>query len=853
MKHLLLLLFLFWNQVIISETLPVPFQISDLSTPVTLDANKSSESPWLLTSGLLDENQILNLNESNFSLRTWIPVTVPGNLAPYDEKIFKSKAMLLARWIKIPKKKSGNLSVRLGIISDRDKVFLNGHKIGETGVWNSPEPQAYDKIRIYPLPDHFVKYGELNLLLIQIQPYFSYTGGIEQDSTSIGTSYDIFKKFYKEEFTKLIFLTVYVTVGGYFLFLFIRRRRESENFFFALFSMGIVGYNLFRNQIKYDFDFSFLTMKRIEYSLLVILIPLMYHFIRKLFDFKYIILFKILDLVQLMFIVIFLVNTDISFYNSLTNNVIQPTWIFYVICILYYLIRRTKERNRQAYVVLLGISVVIIISVIDILSTRGMLVLPRLLGYAFLAFIVSLAIVLANSFVRLNEEVEDLNKNLEDKVKSRTDELNNTLKQVNNLKDQQDGDYFLTSLLINPLARNENKSKSVKTEFYTKQKKRFSFKGKENEIGGDICISTELTIQGKKYIVFINGDAMGKSIQGAGGALVLGVVFHAVISRTKLSNEEISPEIWMQNLFLELQSTFESFDGSMLTSIALGLIQEDTGFLYYVNAEHPWTILYRDGKASFIENELMIRKLGFPKNERNFMVKTFQLHPGDILVCGSDGRDDIALPSENLENRIINEDENLILKTVEKSNCNLSEIVKEIQAIGEITDDLTFIKISFEGESNFDFNPIEDEKLQNAKDLFRKGNLEAAKALLISPSNDYTSNHPTLALLGKIFFKQKNWKNAINFIEKALVHRPEKEEHFLMLTLSYFKLKDYKKALPWAERLRILNPHHHKNNVNLIYLYSKTDNKKKASYLLKDCLRDFPDNKDLLKLANQIL
>ena len=53
---------------------------------------------------------------------------------------------------------------------------------------------------------------------------------------------------------------------------------------------------------------------------------------------------------------------------------------------------------------------------------------------------------------------------------------------------------------------------------------------------------------------------MGKSIQGAGGALALGVVFKSILSRNKiLSGEEnIFPERWLKQSYQELQSIFES-------------------------------------------------------------------------------------------------------------------------------------------------------------------------------------------------------------------------------------------------------------------------------------------------------
>ena len=69
------------------------------------------------------------------------------------------------------------------------------------------------------------------------------------------------------------------------------------------------------------------------------------------------------------------------------------------------------------------------------------------------------------------EELYQLNASLEDKVIQRTAQLSDSLKIVRDLKEQQDGDYFLTSLLIQPLAANHARNKHVKVETFLKQKK----------------------------------------------------------------------------------------------------------------------------------------------------------------------------------------------------------------------------------------------------------------------------------------------------------------------------------------------------------------------------------------------
>ncbi|MBK6606330.1 MAG: SpoIIE family protein phosphatase [Leptospiraceae bacterium] len=138
-----------------------------------------------------------------------------------------------------------------------------------------------------------------------------------------------------------------------------------------------------------------------------------------------------------------------------------------------------------------------------------------------------------------------------------------------------------------------------------------------------------------------------KSIQGAGGALALGVVFKSIISRGKIFSQEetVFPERWLKLAFQELQSIFESFDGSMMVSVVMGLVDNDRGFIYYINAEHPFCVLFRDKKATFIEKEMNLHKIGMMTAEHSgdFRINTFKLENGDIVLMGSDGKDDIKI------------------------------------------------------------------------------------------------------------------------------------------------------------------------------------------------------------------
>ncbi|WP_108929758.1 SpoIIE family protein phosphatase [Leptospira johnsonii] len=279
---------------------------------------------------------------------------------------------------------------------------------------------------------------------------------------------------------------------------------------------------------------------------------------------------------------------------------------------------------------------------------------------------------------------------LEDQVKDRTSRLTQLL-------EQQQGDYFLTSLLLKPFGIETIRNGSVFVESFTRQKKQFVFKQQNHEIGGDLCMSTSLKIGGTNCTVFMNADAMGKSIQGAGGAIVLGSVFGSILNRTRLFEDktiEFTPQRWLRSAFLELSKVFEIFEGSMLVTAILGVIEESTGKTYLVNAEHPSPILYRNGKASLIPTKHFFNRIGLPfDSSTTFTVQSFQLRPGDCLFLGSDGKDDLIVGIREDGTKEINENQEAFLSRIEEAQGDLYKIYQDMEEY--LTDDISFLKIEY--------------------------------------------------------------------------------------------------------------------------------------------------------------
>ncbi|MBU45193.1 MAG: hypothetical protein CMN76_18420 [Spirochaetaceae bacterium] len=409
--------------------------------------------------------------------------------------------------------------------------------------------------------------------------------------------------------------------------------------------------------------------------------------------------------------------------------------------------------------------------------------------------------LLADAFNDMVREIRIHSEHLESMVADRTAKLEESLQQVQKLKDQQDGDYYLSTLLTNPLFKNRNQSDRVSTDFLLKQKKAFRFRRWEAELGGDLCVSGNIKFNGMRWVMFFNGDAMGKSMQGAGGALVMGSIVNSIMVRSSANerNLQIDPRDWMIQTHMEIQRIFETFDGSMYVSGVLGIIEEESGRMYYLNAEHPFSVLYRNGKASFLEEEMSTRKFGMP-GVTEPRIFEFQLEAGDVLIAGSDGRDDLEI-SSNTEGRQINQDEELFLSICEEVQGELDGVEDALKKHGSITDDLSLVRIEFMPQ-RVARRPARDLKIllqqkrfqealdyldekeepDSTIDLYHRGlclwklgrSQEALESL--RQVEEHLSNHSAmLRLLGRVYLDLGDTEQARLHAERALKMDPSDE------------------------------------------------------------------------------
>lgn len=748
------------------------------------------------------------------------------------------------------------LSILIPYANNMPRIYWNGEKVWESGIFENGKIVLDGALRnqIIKIPSRLVKPGKNQILIHLI-------GHKDEEITIYGGSNFVLDRLSENikrnsERIELMLLLVYAYVGIYHLLLFIKRPKERYNLFFGGFAFCIAIYHYTRSNAIFEVISDPLGVIKVEYPSLFITSAFCVFFFEEFFTKTIHLIGKVYAVFDLILSIIVLFSEK-PFANFILS-VWQKTTLLIILYTLYLMMVALKSKDKDSRRVVFGFIVLIASVILDLVG--AMRIIPSLINmgiakYGFMAFVVGIAFVLANKFVRVHNEAEELNEKLEQKVIERTEQLQKTLAEVQNLKLQQDGDYFLTSLLIRPLMVNQVRSKNVKIDFFIKQKKTFEFKNKIYEIGGDICIANQINLRGKDYTIFINGDAMGKSIQGAGGALVLGVVFRAVIARTQMNTQnDMLPEMWLKSCFIELQNVFVSFDGSMLISVVMGLVEENTGMMYFINAEHPFCVLYRDERASFLEEETVTRKIGILGLDGQLIVKTFHLQPGDVVIIGSDGRDDILVGYDENGQRIINENEAKFLRHVEEGKGELKAITEAVIRSGELTDDYTLLRIAYKHGLEFQNKTIPESYytfVSKAYQAFEVGDTEDFLQNAKDAIQIYSEDKDLLQKVIAYFYDTKNFQIALEYLEIYLEHFPEDSEYILKASFCAKRAGKMKRAIELGEALRLREPSNVKNLLNLADIYYVSGNLTRANKIAREAHFHDPNNEKAVELIKK--
>ena len=828
-----------------------PLFTNPLNIDLTQDCKKENCTPriWYLNDSFDSQYLTIQSPPENWVQANKFPIWL--------NKFYSKKESIwtysMLTFFDVPENISMNrqTGIKFGEIGEVFEVYINGNLIVTEGEIKDNTIINHRTVRgkIYEFDKSFLKPSQ-NTLLIKISgdPRFDHTGFYLTNGYKIGLYEDL--QYEEQDRITLILIGIYLTIGFYHLFLFTKRTKDKYNLYYALFTTGLGIYIYTRSSAIFEHNWDTTIIQRIELCVLYPVIffnfvlqeEIFFKRIRKitLYYGYFLFLWSFITLFVPMFIAEYLLRFWQITFITLGLGI--------AINIIYISVKNKLHNARRLMFGIIFLTFAAIFDVIDSLFLNTGLAFSK---YVFFLYVFGFATILANNFIQVHNEIEHLNNTLERKVDERTKELSSSLQKVNELKRQQDGDYYLTSLLIDPLGVNKAEKDTVNIEFIIKQKKKFSFKGNDSELGGDLCRSETIKLKNRSFTVFFNADAMGKSMQGAGGAIVVGAVFDSIIERTKLSKlvQNSYPERWLKNSFIELHKVFESFDCSMLVSIVVGLVDNASGLIYYINAEHPYPVLYRDGKASFVGNEYIYRKLGMPVNENaNICVETFQMKQGDIFICGSDGRDDIIITNSQGE-KILNADENIFLKTVEKSEGDLDKILKILTQDGELTDDLSLLKVNLT-KNPFPIEILDIDEVLNSN-IENKNLINSKK----EDNNQFPPNHRDIGFLKNNclhFINLQMHEEAVKLGNEYLDLMPADVYMIYKISESLKILKQYENAIELGERLRLRRKQNINNLINLAECYISIGQYDRGKTILTDILNIEPNNNLALDILERI-
>lgn len=326
------------------------------------------------------------------------------------------------------------LGIYFSNIGENWSVFLNGILMrSEIHVNGKGEITGYRHMRevLIPIDPRMLRAGK-NVLAVRIySDPTNIDSGFHRSTPFIIDTLERLERVRSEQ-TALILIFLYLFFGIYHLFIFIRRRDELFNLYYALFSILLSVYLLSRTHAIYAIINDSTILHRIEYCSLYALVPLIGAFTDLLLAGTYSRITKIFGA----FYAVLIAVTVMPVSNPFAIDVLRVWQITVIIPLLYYpfirigyqvyanskriynryrrrllpyRIMRTAERtlaSTTAGNLLVGTIVLVACAVFDIADSLFWAYDYVLTQYGFFAFTMGITLLLANRFLKTHKELE---------------------------------------------------------------------------------------------------------------------------------------------------------------------------------------------------------------------------------------------------------------------------------------------------------------------------------------------------------------------------------------------------------------------------------------------------------------
>lgn len=570
------------------------------------------------------------------------------------------------------------LAIRLGVIIDSDELYLNGTLIGTSGSIQ-PHRSAYDRQRYYEIPHHLIRQGEVNTFALRVKGTFPRSNGPSGGIFLIGSLERIQRDILMKDLFDTIFIAIYLVFFVFFLAFYKDRPLDRANLWFALFALSVSIYFFMRTQLKYHLGLDFFWCKRIEYLVLIFVMPFSMAFVRTYFNRPLRFFHYINWGLTALFSATILISNSFQFWSKVNQYGLQISWLFIPIPYMLGTLVVEARKNRDARVMLYAIAVLLATSLNDSLLDREIIESIRLSQYGFLAFTGVLALILNQRFVRMHNEIENLNLTLEDKVEQRTEELQSAMEElqavneyVTYVNEMNERDLNLASKLQRNL---------IPPPMSTKYWQSAAWYRPATTLSGDYYDFYEIHDHGMGIVLT---DVSGHGVGSALITMIAKPLLYQGFARKKIKLRQIATDF-----DTELTSVIGGIDNYMTgLFVTLG---KDT--VHIVNAGHPPALYYSHKRRKVYQIEatgMFMGVKGFPSTYQTIKIEP---HTHDMLLLYTDSLIESRKGSEEFG---LDRVEAILQKGHESPSDLIQELKEELTRFtgtATLNDDLTIVAV----------------------------------------------------------------------------------------------------------------------------------------------------------------
>lgn len=528
------------------------------------------------------------------------------------------------------------LGLFLGRVTMTDQTWVNGFFIGETGR-NPPRYFSYwNSSREYAIPQEAIQLGKPITVLLHIwidgegslasQPFISF-----REQTTHASRWENFWN----STVNLMFAAVLLIISIYHFILYYRRKKDKENFSFALLNLLSVFYlsNFFITELPGmpPTWLSYLSFQKFINLVLFFMLFKLCGFVRDYLrktDPRWVFWIRMTLLIIPVGIILFSPNySTLREIRLLTQLFLLPPLAY----VLYIPISAFIKKDPDALPLLLGFSPMVITALLDIVLHEVLKLynFPYITGFGWQIVLLSFLFLLAGRFARARNEAEDLNAHLENKVKERTEELSQANLQLQTVNVAlEDANYRAQR----DLKMAEFVQKSFYPAFLPDLK------------GWDIAYAFEpmAGVSGDLYDFYINEDTLlGAGLFDVSGhGIASGLV--AMLAKSVVYRQfSDGRDLPLGDVMKKIDEKLISEKGNIENYLTGILLRFTDDRVEYVNAGHP-DLLYRSGRTGVVKavesrrGESRGRFIGLEGLSEGYRSLRFPIHRGDTLFAYSD-------------------------------------------------------------------------------------------------------------------------------------------------------------------------------------------------------------------------